>query len=267
MVRACRRTETSQPFSAEASRGRFDSRNCPVLIRLRTFSQSKRACSVKMGLVDCGSLGAALPDQYFDLPQIGIDLVAFVPLAVDGHPSEFSPNTQPILGGERQSVGRLYRTARNTSAQANQRLTRDMDAYSRRVGFRNCCFGACPAVACAPACMVTESPKATLLPECFSPWRHLHEPPRLLPTGATGVGRGSHPLERSTLTRRTGIEASEIPQFFAQSAQNDAIPRHHSGTDRIQTPDDGWLSMTYSPHIEGSPVPDPSQYLGAILLV
>ena len=41
-------------------------------------------------------------------------------------------------------------------------------------------------------------------PECFSPCRYLHGPPWLLPTGATVVGRGSHPPEEGAFPRRTG---------------------------------------------------------------
>ena len=41
-------------------------------------------------------------------------------------------------------------------------------------------------------------------PECFSPCRYLHGPPWLLPTGATVVGRGSHPPEEGAFSRRTG---------------------------------------------------------------
>ena len=40
-------------------------------------------------------------------------------------------------------------------------------------------------------------------PECFSPCRYLHGPPWLLPTGATVVGRGSHPPEEGAFPRRT----------------------------------------------------------------
>ena len=77
--------------------------------------------------------------------------------------------------------------------------------YFRRVGFRINCFEACSAFTRVPACMVAEPPKAALLPECFSPCRYLHEPPRLLPTGATVVGWDSHPPERSALARRTEV--------------------------------------------------------------
>ena len=38
---------------------------------------------------------------------------------------------------------------------------------------------------------------------CFTPYRYLHDAPRLLPTGATGVGRDSHPLKNSAFPRRT----------------------------------------------------------------
>ena len=47
-------------------------------------------------------------------------------------------------------------------------------------------------------------PWRPLTPECFRPYRCLHDPPWLLPTGATVVGRGSHPLEEGAFPRRTG---------------------------------------------------------------
>ena len=46
-------------------------------------------------------------------------------------------------------------------------------------------------------------PRRPFLPECFSPCRYLHGPPWLLPTGATVVGRGSHPPEEGAFPRRT----------------------------------------------------------------
>ena len=47
-------------------------------------------------------------------------------------------------------------------------------------------------------------PWRPLTPECFRPYRCLHDPPWLLPTGATVVGRGSHPPEKGAFPRRTG---------------------------------------------------------------
>ena len=47
-------------------------------------------------------------------------------------------------------------------------------------------------------------PWRPLTPECFRPYRCLHDPPWLLPTGATVVGRGSHPPEEDAFPRRTG---------------------------------------------------------------
>ena len=46
-------------------------------------------------------------------------------------------------------------------------------------------------------------PRRPFSPECFSPCRYLHGPPWLLPTGATVVGRGSHPPEEGAFSRRT----------------------------------------------------------------
>ena len=46
-------------------------------------------------------------------------------------------------------------------------------------------------------------PWRPLSPECFRPFRYLHDPPWLLPTGATVVGRGSHPPEEDAFSRRT----------------------------------------------------------------
>ena len=46
-------------------------------------------------------------------------------------------------------------------------------------------------------------PWRPLTPECFRPYRCLHDPPWLLPTGATVVGRGSHPPEEGAFPRRT----------------------------------------------------------------
>ena len=73
----------------------------------------------------------------------------------------------------------------------------------RRVGFRSNCFEACSAFTRVPACMVAEPPKAARLPECFSPCRHLHEPPWPLPAGATVAGWDSHPPGRRAFPRRT----------------------------------------------------------------
>ena len=72
-----------------------------------------------------------------------------------------------------------------------------------RVGFRIARLEACSAFTRVPACMVAESPKVILLPKCFNPCRHLHEPLWSLPTGATGVGRDSHPQEKNAFPRRT----------------------------------------------------------------
>ena len=54
-----------------------------------------------------------------------------------------------------------------------------------------------------PACSLSR-PWRPFTPECFRPFRYLHDPPWLLPTGATVVGRGSHPPEEGAFPRRTG---------------------------------------------------------------
>ena len=48
-----------------------------------------------------------------------------------------------------------------------------------------------------------EQPLCDPLPKCFSPCRYLHKPLWPLPTGATVVGRDSHPLQESAFPRRT----------------------------------------------------------------
>ena len=53
-----------------------------------------------------------------------------------------------------------------------------------------------------PACSLSR-PWRPLSPECFRPFRCLHDPPWLLPTGATVVGRDSHPPEEDAFPRRT----------------------------------------------------------------
>ena len=78
---------------------------------------------------------------------------------------------------------------------------------SRRVGSRINRFEACSAFTRVPACMVAEPPKAARLPECFSPCRYLHEPPWLLPAGATVAGWDSHPPGKRAFPRRTGNPA------------------------------------------------------------
>ena len=53
-----------------------------------------------------------------------------------------------------------------------------------------------------PTCSLSR-PWRPLTPRCFRPYRYLHDPPWLLPTGATVVGRGSHPPEEDAFPRRT----------------------------------------------------------------
>ena len=68
------------------------------------------------------------------------------------------------------------------------------------------CFEACSTFTRVPARMVAEPLQSgPLSPECFRPFRYLHDPPWLLPTGATVVGRDSHPLEEGAFPRRTVI--------------------------------------------------------------
>ena len=99
----------------------------------------------------------------------------------------------------------------------------------RRVGFRITSFEACSTFTHVPARMVAEPPQSgSLTPECFRPYRCLHDPPWLLPTGATVVGRDSHPPEEGAFPRRTVagqlFPAQIVPQqsfcvglFLAQS--------------------------------------------------
>ena len=54
-------------------------------------------------------------------------------------------------------------------------------------------------------------PRRPFSPECFSPCRYLHGPPWLLPTGATVVGRGSHPPEEGAFPRRTWSRGEARP--------------------------------------------------------
>ena len=67
-------------------------------------------------------------------------------------------------------------------------------------------FEACSTFTRVPARRVAEPPySGPLAPECFRPYRCLHDPPWLLPTGATVVGRGSHPPEEGAFPRRTVV--------------------------------------------------------------
>ncbi len=77
-----------------------------------------------------------------------------------------------------------------------------------------------------PACSLSR-PWRPLTPECFRPFRYLHDPPWLLPTGATVVGRGSHPPEEGAFPRRTA--PSWISLFFVfcrlfQTSRAPALP-------------------------------------------
>ena len=57
-------------------------------------------------------------------------------------------------------------------------------------------------------------PRRPFSPECFSPCRYLHGPPWLLPTGATVVGRASHPPEEGAFSRRTVKDGLRYPGSF-----------------------------------------------------
>ena len=62
-------------------------------------------------------------------------------------------------------------------------------------------------------------PWRPLTPECFRPYRCLHDPPWLLPTGATVVGRGSHPPEKGAFPRRTGPSWITLFSFVSDKRQ------------------------------------------------
>ena len=71
-------------------------------------------------------------------------------------------------------------------------------------------------------------PWRPLTPECFRPFRCLHDPPWLLPTGATVVGRDSHPPEEGAFPRRTG--PSWITLFsFVSGTRTDGPPSTTTG--------------------------------------
>ena len=71
-------------------------------------------------------------------------------------------------------------------------------------------------------------PWRPLTPECFRPYRCLHDPPWLLPTGATVVGRGSHPPEKGAFPRRTG--PSWITLFSFVSGKPGPRPPRRGGS-------------------------------------
>ena len=73
-------------------------------------------------------------------------------------------------------------------------------------------------------------PWRPLTPECFRPYRCLHDPPWLLPTGATVVGRGSHPPEKGAFPRRTGPSWITLFSFFLLF-QTSRAPAPHDGAD------------------------------------
>ena len=91
-------------------------------------------------------------------------------------------------------------TITNSSGRCDTRRQgrRKMSAYSATTvsGPAQCSLALRPAWSLNCSC-------SPLTPGCFSPCRYLHKPPWLLPTGASGVGRGSHPPERSALPWRT----------------------------------------------------------------
>ena len=74
--------------------------------------------------------------------------------------------------------------------------------FLRWVGPRIARFEACSTFTRVPARMLAEPPlRGPLTPRGFRPYRYLHDPPWLLPTGATVVGRVSHPLEEGAFPR------------------------------------------------------------------
>ena len=76
--------------------------------------------------------------------------------------------------------------------------------FLRWVGPRIARFEACSTFTRVPARMFAEPPYAALCHQSASdPCRCLHGPPWLLPTGATVVGRVSHPLEEGAFPWRT----------------------------------------------------------------
>ncbi len=66
------------------------------------------------------------------------------------------------------------------------------------------CFEACSAFTRVAARMVAKPPQGRpVASKCFRPCRHLHDPLRLLPAGATVAGRDSHPLRDGAFPRHT----------------------------------------------------------------
>ena len=63
-------------------------------------------------------------------------------------------------------------------------------------------------------------PRRPFYPECFKPCRYLHDPPWLLPTGATVVAQVSHLPEKSTFPWRTIKMGQKIS---CRSKQSDAV--------------------------------------------
>ena len=70
-------------------------------------------------------------------------------------------------------------------------------------------FEACSTFTRVPAACSLNRPKRPFVTRCFRPYRCLHDPPWLLPTGATVVGRVSHPLEEGAFPWRTEKLAPE----------------------------------------------------------
>ena len=96
----------------------------------------------------------------------------------------------------------------------------------RRVGFRISRFEACSAFTRVPARMVAEPPRAARLPRCFSPCRYLHEPPWLLPAGATVAGWDSHPPGKRAFPRRTVNHGLHVVKLTLHDGQaSEAVQR------------------------------------------
>ncbi len=108
-----------------------------------------------------------------------------------------------------------------------------------------------------PACSLSR-PWRPLTPECFRPFRYLHDPPWLLPTGATVVGRGSHPPEEGAFPRRTVFVDHS---FSVVSGKSRPRPPRRGGSFEGETTDhceriSTWRdSGSYAPFQHWCPVP------------
>ena len=97
-------------------------------------------------------------------------------------------------------------------------------------------------------------PWRPLTPECFRPYRCLHDPPWLLPTGATVVGRDSHPPEEGAFPRRTGPSWITLLLLF----QTRAAPAPHDGADHSRVKPGTLMAFRGQGQV---PVPSPSFFV------